>query len=192
MKTLFHGTTKENYELIKKNGFAPENPNWNCSYDCTMYFYDLDKAEDYDTKEDNRNQCIRQAFESAQLCAAIQGSDKSELIVFEIQIDESYCSDDESCENMADTATEVNVDDLNEYGKIVNIYSCDAYNKSLRFFYIAGLVKTNDYIRFDFTSMEYQACELIAKLDASAIHDDMHEFDWESIHYEITAVTAVL
>lgn len=181
MKTLFHGTTKANYEQILEKGFSPRNMVWNCSSDTDVYFYDTDKTN-YDGEEEEyiRQDCIRRAFESAQITAAVQGFNGSELIVIEIQIDEEHVEDDYSCENMHHTASVVDVDDLEEHGEVKAVYEAEeGYNPSLRFFYIAHLVRDNNYINtYEFTHLEDKACEVIANSEVY-LYDSLMEFDFE-------------
>jgi len=186
MKTLFHGTTIEAYNKIKVEGFNPSKTNWNCSYNSELYFYDLDKTdEDSDEIEWCRNECIQRAFESAQLAAAIQGVSASELIVIEIKIEEKYTEDDESCENMADIATVVNIQDLNEFGIVANIFLSKDYVPSLRLFYCASLIVNNQYIETNnFSSQEIKAC---TKMVENGIYlEDIYPQDWENLNIELS------
>lgn len=181
MKTLFHATTKENYERIKKEGFKPQNQIWSCSNDEMVYFYDLEKLED---ECEGKDGVILRAIESGQITAAIQGSKHPEIYIFEIQIKDIYVEDDYSCENMVDLASEVDYEDLNNFGKVVNVYESKAFNPHLRFFYIANLVETNEYINsFNLSSIEMDACHIIAK---SELHIyELFENEFESLGLEI-------
>lgn len=184
MKTLFHGTTKQNFDLILQNGFRPECMVWNCSDDSVTYFHDLSKSEEPEEEiECQRQRMITDAFSSAQIAAAVQGFSGSELIVLEVEIEDNYVNDDFSCENMAYRASCVNNEDLNEFGKIVSIHTRNNYNPSLRFFYIAGLVCDNDWINTgELSRLEIEACKVIGK--SGFYIDEFMEFDYETKQLE--------
>ena len=182
MKKLFHGTTKVNYAKIAKEGFKPNSKTWICSNDSLIYFYDTDKSDcDYDKNTD----CINNAFESAKITAALQGQLDTELIVFEIDIEDKYVEDDGSCINMDTIASEVHIDDLAEYGKVKNIYKSNSYNPHLRLFYIANLVRNNEYINSNILSdLERRACEIIPS--DNEIIEDLYNLDWENANIELS------
>lgn len=183
MKTLFHGTTKDNYLNIVANGFNPTNESWNCSSDTDIYFYDLDKAEQDET-EYKKDECIRYAFESAQTAASIQGFKGTDLVVLEVEIDNEYAEDDYSCENMADRATQVGIDYLQKYGKVTNVYICNEYNPFLRFFYISFILDNQYANTWRFNELETAALQAISECEGMNI-EELLEFNWESTGVEI-------
>lgn len=190
-RTLFHGTTFENYLLIMKNGFSPEDMVWSCSDDSEMYFYDDTKDGNYildwGNIEDLHNELIRNAFESAQITASVQGFTGNKLIVFELSVDEELIEDDYSCDNMSDVASVVSVDDLS-LDMITNIYVSDtAYNPHLRFFYISGIYNRNKYLNKDnFDSIEVQALEVLSQSEFYI--DELLELDWQVLNFNRLAV----
>ncbi len=182
MKTLFHGTTYDNYLSILENGFDSSLTGvmtWNCSDDSAMYFYDLDKDVDCCEEEDEiKESCIRRAFENAQITAGIQGFNGNKLVVMELHVDDDLCEDDHSCDNMAESATVVESSDIS-IEDIKNVYiSDDAYNPHLRFFYIASLGGNNQLNTGDFDDVELQAFNIIASQEMYI--EDLIYFEWEA------------
>ena len=180
MKTLFHGTTLENYESILKNGFSPRtDKTWECSDDRTIYFYDMDKdVNGCEDETEQREDCIRRCFENSQISASIQNFTGSKLVVFEIEIASEYCEDDYSCDNMSDAATCVDIDYL-DVSMIKNVYVSEAYNPSLRMFYISPLYNNEQLNKEVFNDLELQAFEIIA--NAQCYIEDLMYFDWEQL-----------
>jgi len=175
-KTLFHGTTKENYDKIINSNFGEkESCSWYCSDDNNLYFYDLDKT-DADEKEYKKEECINRAFESAQLTASISNYKRSDLVVIELKVLKSLCSDDESCQNMENVATQVHFSDL-DISMIKNVYNCEnGYIQSLRLLYCAGLLKSNEHINTDnFSSIELDVAN---KVDFE-FYEDLHYFEYK-------------
>jgi len=176
MKTLFHGTTLENWLNIKKEeGFASNQTNWNCSGYHETYFYDMDK------ECNDEEQCIQAALESANLAASIQNYNGNTLVVLELEVPENLVEDDYSCENMDTIASVVNNDDL-DLTMIKKIHICKTgYLPSLRLYYVSELLKNNQYIE----------TSTFNELELSIVHQtefpfiqDLHEFDYETENVE--------
>ena len=165
------------------NGFNPklqETKTWVCSdVDNEMYFYDSTKNEDYfEDYSYNYDDLIHNALSNAQVSAAIQGSTCDSLVVFELEVDDNLCDDDESCGGMEDSATTVQLEDLS-VNLIKNIYiSYDAYNPSLRFFYLQDCFRNHLLNSKSLSSLEYKACELISTLEYL---DETSEFTWDKL-----------
>lgn len=155
MKTLFHGATLNNWEGIKQNGFDGTEYNWYCSDLYETYFYDIDKTGEEDNLDWAKNECIRNAFESAQLAAAIQNYMGSTLVVLELLVEDHFCQDDFSCENMSSIATTVQNEDL-DLSMITKVHVSDnSYIPSLRLLYCFNLIQNNPHINTsNFSSVE--------------------------------------
>ncbi len=180
MKRLFHGTTLKNWESIKQNGFgfeADKNAAWWCSNDSETYFYDQDKS-DYDDLEGSYNDCIYQAFSSAQLSAAVNGYNSTELVVIELLVDSELCEDDWSCENMHDIATVVDNDDL-ELSMVQKVHTNnESYLPCLRLAYVIGILnRPNTEMRTDkFLEIELKMAE--AFQNSEIFIEDLFVDDW--------------
>jgi hypothetical protein len=182
--TLYHGTSFENYQSILENGFNGDRDTiWNCSNDSYTYLWDvkkIGKGEQLD-KEDAINQAIQQAFESARIAAAVQKSHSDKIIVFEIEIDSKFVTDDDSCENMS-YASKVYNQDLEECGKIKNVYYME-FSPHMILFYLSGLV-SNDYMDLydNFTQYEINLMEKIGQSqDLSSFWEDIYSEGWYNI-----------
>ena len=158
MKTLYHGTSYENYLKIKEEGLKDNSRNWYCSEGDTIYFYDLDKFKLNEDLEEER-EIISRAFESASLCAAFNNSMSKKLVVFKIEIDESLVKDDYSCENMSSIASCVDIDDLKNIE--ATVIMCEDYKPSLKLFYVNGLRENEQAIFENFEEYEREALESI-------------------------------
>lgn len=173
MATLYHGTTLANWERIQAEGWNSESRKivWECSCN-EVYCYDLTKVDsDSEYAED---ECIRGAFEAAQIAAAIQGYLGITLVVIKIEIDEKHVEDDYSCENMNEITSVVQPEDLRQE-HIESVFRCDNYVTGLRLFYIAGLCERNPYIcKGIFSDLELQAMKSIQEFYS----EDFLEFSW--------------
>lgn len=100
MGKYYHGTSKENYESILKNGFKPKKQNWDCSDETVTYLWSEDEFE-------CPEECVRHAYESAVVSAAVQNSKCKELYVFafEIEHDDMPIYADLSTDNMENAVT---------------------------------------------------------------------------------------
>lgn len=182
IKTLFHGTTLENYNKIVASNFGTkETYSWNVSDDNNIYFYDSKKS-DYDEKEEKIQDCINKAFESAQLTASIENVMCSTLVVLELKVPKNLCEDDFSCENMSDVATCVDLDDL-DLSMIKRIHTCEnGYIPSLRLLYCAGLIKSNNYIKTDnFSKIERDVIEKVE----FGFYNELMYFNYKTETYPI-------
>ena len=190
-KTLFHGTTYENYLSIIKEGFNPKDKTWHCSDESEIYFFDDTKDSncilDYGTIKDLHTSLVASAFESAQITAGIQGVLDAKLVVIEIEIDANLTEDDYSCDNMMDIATVVNIDNL-EIGMIKNVHIAkNGYNPHLRFFYIGSLINNKHLNTWNFSDMEEQAMNIIAEKEVY-IDDLTLVEEWETIQFKALKV----
>jgi hypothetical protein len=193
MATLFHGTTHANYLKILEEGFSPENENWNCSSYEETYFWDLEKIREGEHDEEDEEEwvlgsALRYAFDSAQICAAIQGVGEQTLVVLQVEVDEDDVHEDLSCPNMSYASTVMN-DVLEKRGTIVKAFICEkGYNPSLRVFYIASLFANNDWIiQHHVDEAEQEAIDMINENSIHLEADSMHEFDWEEIQIAVPA-----
>jgi hypothetical protein len=187
-KTVFHGTTYENFISILTHGFNPEKCNyktWNCSENDTIYFYEYNMIKkNYcssdDPKEYIKEECIRQALSNAQFTASIQNSQYNKLVVFELKVNEKYLTLDYSCENMKDSAMCADCNDL-QITDIKAIYiSESAYIPSMRLFYISSLWDNNVYLNHDnFNDCEMKALSILAKQELYI--EEFFEFEWQKM-----------
>jgi len=179
MKTLFHGTTFDNYLDIVKNGFNSYNKIWNCSGDEDVYFYDLDK-NDGDNMNEKSHNCIHDAFTNGAISASLNGYNKNSLVVIEYSINREYVYDDYSCQNMNHVASVVNSYDLIKYGTIKNVYIMTTYNPHFRFFYLASIFHNNYLNTGILNRSELEACEAISNIEWCSIHEDLYCFEWST------------
>jgi len=128
MARYFHGTTIDNALTMMIGDFSPQTKpsgTWNCSDDgCCLYLYSLDKYNDNccDEGEDcNAHHIIEQAFDSAQITAALNNILRSELVVFEFEFE--LLEDDFSCPNMADVASVAFLNNIT-VKDVINIHIC--------------------------------------------------------------------
>jgi hypothetical protein len=98
----YHGTTRENAENIL-NGGTKETATWYCSDDEYLYLWCPDalieggECEEYEEAEE---MAIRNAFESAQITAAVSNEPQKELVVLCFDFPEGIIEADDSCEHM--------------------------------------------------------------------------------------------
>jgi hypothetical protein len=115
---LYHGTTLENYQSIRANGFKPRLGAcaWSCSDWDMIYVWDLTKVYvgEYNAAEDQikaaENHTIGQAVENALIQAALH-STADNVIVLELDVPNDLVVDDDSGSNM-NYASCVLADDL--------------------------------------------------------------------------------
>lgn len=162
---VFHGTSAENAKDILENGFTNDIRNWNPSEPNTVYVWNSDKIMEH---EDWEQQPIQNAFESAQISAALQKSNSPYVVVFEFEIDEDELVDDTSCTNM-DDASCINIEILNQLIKNKEVVLKEyifQYAPMLTIFHVAGLLNNPNIDLYDFFScQEMEAIERIAKTD---------------------------
>lgn len=176
-KTVFHGTTYQNYLSIIENGFDKQisTATWDVSDDSMIYLWDLSKCEEYDTEEENRNFLIRSAIESAQITAAVNNETDNRLVVLEMEIDDELLEDDWSCENMSYSSC-VHESDIDS-NNISTVYDSYNYNPSWRLFYLQGLTKNRNIILESFLSdAEIRAIEALN--DAQFYFEDILDVEW--------------
>jgi hypothetical protein len=188
MATLYHGTTLENWEQIKAEGWNGDSrvTVWNCSCN-EVYFHDLAKHDDQgDWLHDA---IVGDALSSAQAAAAVQNYMGETLVVLRFEIDDEYIEDDWSCENMNTIASVVQPEDM-QHATLTGEYHSDDYNPAMRLFYVCGLiVGNNHYIRTEkFSDLEHRAMEAIA---GSGVYiDELHSPEWHT--YDEIDVSAEL
>lgn len=184
MKTLFHGTTLENWLKIKEEGFAPEQQTWNVPCFNETYFYDMDKTSYPEDEDYSKEECIRQAFDNAQISASVQNFMGNTLVVLELEVDEELVEDDQSCENMDNVASVVNNDDL-DLSMIKKVHTCEnGYLPSFRLLYVVHLIQNNDYfVTNTFNNIEIEMAE---QLNVPFV-DEMHNFEYETenVYFDI-------
>lgn len=182
---VFHGTTKKGLKSILNNsGIKPNSP-WTCSdQDGLMYVYPLNKIVDAhcleeEEKEDQINEGIRNAFESANIQAAIEAKANT-LYVLVMEVDENLLEDDYSCDNMADIASCMNMIDFNSTS-IVSVYECQ-YNIWKTPFVISSLLGNE---LFNVFSIEDELLKISQYLkDNETYIEDFAEFDYTEANIE--------
>lgn len=180
-QVLYHGTTKEAYESILKEGFGEGKTVWNCSDNDVTYFFTEEKVKkserlDDEDEEEIQNRCIERALESAQLTAAFSGSQFQELYVLKIEIDDEEIEiyDDESCPNMKDIASYVENENLKNI--TFETYVCKTgYNPCMRVFYLQNWYN-HDYADLSCLSdMEEEALEAIQGIEMYSLWERLNE-----------------
>ena len=173
MTLIFHGTTKQCCDSIKTGGFSKSNQaTWSCSDSQQVYFYEIERLKNSECLYDSDknyiiDECIRRAFESAQVRAAQENYLKTELAVLCYEVPSELIEDDSSCEN-ASCACQIPVDIINLY-KPYKIYINDLYNPALRFFYLP--FKNNFLNTYMFSSIEQRVFNMIEDIEASEIFE---------------------
>lgn len=176
MKTLYHGTTKENFESILDKRFgsrqSPNDKTWKCSQHDTTYFYDTE-AEEF---EDSPELALQYAFESAQITAAVQDYRGDSLVVIEVEIEEECTEPDLSASNMDCLAVEVKNNDLNRYGEIKRIHTAkwDIIMKPFVLLNVMGM----EHINLDLNPIEQRIMESIQGKDIFI--DELLHFEHET------------
>jgi hypothetical protein len=135
-KTLYHGTTYENFKSILKNGFKPrEDSAWICSDTSYMFFYDADRK--------SKDECFRACISNIIYTAIFNDFQGSEFVIIEIEVPEDICilddpTIDKNWNDNYQKSTAVKADKL-QLGMIKNVYiNHNAYNKYLRWWYFAN------------------------------------------------------
>lgn len=150
---LFHGTTLDAWNQIKRLGFASENGTtcWNCSDDRFTYFYEYEKfcdCEGFELDDENSYETIiRRANEQAQIQNAFLDMPDSYTRVIEIRIPKIFVEDfietDDSCENMQHCgAVQIMSEDLNKLLQYpdVEVYAYDfEFCVKCSLLYISGI-----------------------------------------------------
>lgn len=181
MKTLYHGTTRENWENIQREGWLGDSHKtvWNCSC-MEVYFFDASKADD----ETESDVLVNQTFGQAQIAAAVQNYSGTDLVVLRFEIADEFVDDDCSCENASESSS-VGVEDM-KHAELTGVYVDTNYNPSLRLFYIANLMANNDYLNLEsFSELEIQAAEMIN--DADCYMEDLFCYEWDTELEQVAA-----
>ncbi len=185
MSTLYHGTTRENWNNIQKEGWlgGSHKTVWNCSL-AEVYFFDLSKAYGGMNDEPEPDILINQTFSQAQIAAAIQNFQGTELVVLRFEVPDEYVTDDYSCEN-ADESVTVDVADMC-WAELTGVYVDTNYKSCLRLFYIASLMQSNHYLNLEgFTELELEAAKILAETDCYI--EELFNYEWDT---ELEAVAA--
>lgn len=137
---VYHGTTRDNANKILA-GKQKDSYTWTCSDDDMLYVWNskvmLDRGE-CDNLEECEELCIRYAFESAQITAAMQEKPQEELVVLCFNIEEDFLDEDISCENM-DYSSTINLKEPEYINHYMKTLSCD-HNSRLDAFIISRVV----------------------------------------------------
>lgn len=166
----FHGTTLRGFEAIKnKAGHKPNNP-WSCSYnDGAMYFWPMNKLD-----EEDEDLGIRQAFESAQVQAAV--SEDFELYVLEVEVPDELLEDDYSAENMDSVASYINMSDF-DYKMVVKVYKVEM-NPWFAPIIISMLLNNTHFNRYSVGENLLRVAESMVNVE---YFDDLLDFDYTEL-----------
>lgn len=183
MAVYFHGTTQQGLNAILSNAGKPTGP-WNCAdQDRLTYLWDsaaMVEGEDFDDSEG----VIRQAFESAQIQAAIVGED-NRLFVLEINLPAESVEPDWSCENMhyAVTISELAL----KVSDIARVYVCE-FSKWDSPFVLSGLIGRE---HFADCNVKDERLVLLAKSLQSqdVFREEIFEFEWVEVPLEDAGIT---
>jgi hypothetical protein len=146
--------------------------------DGEMYVWPQNKLEDSCDLEEHE-QFVCHAFESAEIQAVV--SDEVGVFVIEMEIPDNLLEDDYSCENMADVASYVTMDDF-ETGMIVHIYR-KTLNKWNAPFVISNLLGNGQFNKYCIDENLLEAAEAIQQAE---IYKDPTEFyDFEEVTKEV-------
>lgn len=171
MRTLFHGTTLENYHSILEHGFDGELASsmvWNVSDSDVTYFYDSSKEEANDFEE-----CIYRCLGNAQITASVQRYIGNELVVMQLEVEDEICSNDLSCGWETEVATVVHNMEL-DTSMIKKVYvSDDAYNPFLRLYFLSVMNDNEFLVKECITVNELL---LIKKIEGTYISTD--DYSW--------------
>lgn len=176
MARYMHGTTAQGLaDILKGNGKA-QGP-WNCcDRDGFTYLWDVEALLEGEGYEDD-HAAIQQAFESAQVQAAIAGDDTT-LYVLEVELDADTVAPDQSCENMpyAVVVRETTITrDIITKAWAVDFSKWDAP------FVLAALVG-RDYFEGSSVTDERLVALAEALSEQGVFREELLEFDW----YETT------
>lgn len=147
MKTLYHGTTYDNYQSILKNGFKPSiNSAWKCSDSNYMFFWD--------ESEKTRNECFEECIGNILYTAVINDFQGTSFVILELEVPDEICNKDHTVDWDYQKSTAIKVNDL-DISMIKNVYINDkAYNKYLRWYYFCNHMRENGCIKEDFLNPE--------------------------------------
>jgi hypothetical protein len=180
MATYFHGTTQQGLNAIAAGAGKTSGP-WTCSdQDRMAYLWDAAAMVEGEDLDDN-NAVIRQAFESAQVQAAVLAEDTI-LYVLELEIDADMVEPDYSCENMHYAVT-INEDNLQ--GAIVRAYRCE-FTKWDAPFVLSSLLGRDHFAECNVA--DERLLTLAQTLaDQNVFREDLFEFEWEACDLVVPA-----
>lgn len=112
---FYHGTDLASGLEIMKNGFHPQNQVFNCSDEEMVYMAGENMNYwDNESTQFEELQAVEFAVEAAQIASADKNSMERDVIVFEIEMDESLVEPDDSCDGMSD-CYQIEATALNQY-----------------------------------------------------------------------------
>lgn len=157
--TYFHGTSYENAENIKTNGFCPKQKIWSVSHP--------DKTYIVKDNPEYPEESLQFAFDAAVTAAAELNSQSTSVCIFKMDANEyaeEFIEPDSSCANMYN-CYQIDTKKLNELVKQKHIrlsigYAEGAYNKHLRALY---LISTNTD-NLNMSSLDYLLRKTILQL----------------------------
>ena len=173
----YHGTTLKNARKMIEGNFNPDSKpsgTWNCSDDSFLYLYSSKKSE-FSEEEDEaviEFRTVEQAFESAEITAALTNSLERTLVVFAFEFPDDlkeFIEDDYSAENMSNIADVINLHYVKKE-HIVRTFVCEnGYEPMYRIFVLSGLfngLTRNQYLNTSYLSGREEECiEAIADVD---------------------------
>lgn len=191
MKNYYvHGTTIENLEKIKKEGFSDiRDTTWNCSNTDYIYLRKLNFDENNDAEEwffDTIQYCL----DNAQITASLNQSIYHKLAVLFFEIDDTDIEEDNSCENM-NNCYQISVEEINKLKYDALIFE-ESYNPDFRYFYMPF---DNDLLDITYAkNIDYNLMKVIKNTDRSEIFDCLWEntiFSIEEKEYAIKSICKV-
>ena len=173
MPLYYHGTTQRGLDAILQGTGKGEGP-WTCSdQDHMTYLWDASAMMEGEDFEDVEG-VIRQAFESAQIQAAVMAEDTT-MYVLELHLPAEDVEPDYSCENMhyAVTVHESAV----TRAAIVKAYRC-AFSKWDAPFVLSSLIGRE---HFSPSAVKDERLILLAEaLSAKEVYrEELWDFEWE-------------
>lgn len=180
----YHGTTKKGLKAItEQSDFKPNNPWSCCDNDGAMYVWPLNKMDDYQDKtndyqdnphEDAERQGIEQGFQSAQIQGAVSGD--YDLYVIELEIPEELLEDDQSAENMADTASFIDMAEFNpEMIKATYHFKMNKWHSP----YVIKALLDNPH--FNKYSLDEDLMQIAEDLGDDCYIDSIYEYEYTKI-----------
>jgi len=177
----YHGTTIENLKVLLNGDKTEIDSAWTCSdSDDAFYVWPLNKMMKehcVDTKQDGKEAGIRQAFEAAQVQAAMAGK-STKLVVLEMDIYSQDLSDDYSCNNMADAASFIDSDNF-DVSRIIRVFVVD-FNHWLSPMILSGLLENEQFNKWSLDANLRDCAEAMQGIELD--YDNILEFDY----YETT------
>lgn len=173
MATYFHGTTQKGLDAILSGAGKIAGP-WTCAdQDRLTYLWDAEamiNGEDLD----DADSVIRQAFESAQVQAAITAEDAT-LYVLELNLDADTVDPDYSCENMY-YAVKISEGELHR-NTIIRVYRCE-FSKWDAPFVLSNLIGREHFA--DCNVADERLLTIAQSLASQNVfRDELFEFEWQ-------------